>query len=64
MAIRDTVKAENLVECENCNGDGQICPTCPESVQNCECTETGEQWIDCPCCNGEGVVEDEGIEDY
>ena len=48
-----------MIECENCNGGGQICPTCCELCDNCECTETGEQWIYCPECNGTGEVEDD-----
>ena len=59
--LKDIIDERLLDECSRCNGSGQICSACPENVDNCECSETGDTWIDCPDCNGEGV-EENGLE--
>jgi hypothetical protein len=60
MAIRAD-EGYRLVQCDECDGAGELCSVCGEIPDNCDCEE--EHFIECEKCNGDGTVEEEDEEE-
>lgn len=48
---------DDLVDCHDCDGDGDVCDECGETAANCECEEFTP--APCPTCDGNGVLRDD-----
>lgn len=57
------VDDENMTQCDECDGAGEICTTCNDHPENCECEAGDQGWVDCKACEGTGRVEKEEDED-
>ena len=42
--------------CFVCDGTGEMCDCCGESIKVCECEEDDKSWVSCKDCNGHGIA--------
>jgi hypothetical protein len=49
---------ESHVQCETCEGFGQVCSDCGYSEKHCECEDVfGTAWESCEVCDGSGLLD-------
>lgn len=54
--------AKYYEECPACDGSGEVCGSCGESCDGCECDEP--DMCDCDACDGEGEIPCDERENY
>jgi uncharacterized radical SAM superfamily Fe-S cluster-containing enzyme len=42
--------------CFRCDGTGELCDSCGESIKACLCDEDDKIWVSCGDCNGHGIA--------
>ena len=55
---------ENSDECEDCDGNGQVCGSCNMPVARCSCGADGTNIVECKTCEGTGLEPDDPLDDY